>query len=505
MQFFGQLSRRIHRLLDFNSLQVRLTVGIVATSTVGLGGVAIWTSWKMQNLLVSTHKQNVRYIADRFPNDVAHYSQDRPAMAGLQPAIDNLTAENVLLWVKRPDGTIAAQSMALKGRSDRTSEALQAIPREQILPQVHHINDRYFILCSNPLTVKGMNLGYLYVVQDITSDRTMFAGIVRSLSLASLVAIVLLAWAIAYYVRRSLSPLRQLSQLTETISADDLGQTQMPSDHAPTEVRELANTCNIMLERLSQSWEQQRQFVSNVSHELRTPLTLVSGYLQSTLRRSRNLSEPQREALEIAASEADRTIRLLQDLLDLARADRGYLHVRVESVVLNELVGEIVSMARQYSARAIELQADDRPIAAEADPNRLKQVLLNLIDNAVKYSPAPKPITVKVTHSDGEAIVQVRDRGEGIPLAQQTRIFERFYRCDEDRSRSTGGTGLGLSIVQTLVEGMGGNISVRSKLGEGSVFTVMLPLASDAALLGDRLGANGNPVNPSSQASQTAG
>jgi hypothetical protein len=135
----------------------------------------------------------------------------------------------------------------------------------------------------------------------------------------------------------------------------------------------------------------------------------------------------------------------------------------------------------------------------------LKQVLLNLIDNAVKYSPAPKPITVKVTHSDGEAIVQVRDRGEGIPLAQQTRIFERFYRCDEDRSRSTGGTGLGLSIVQTLVEGMGGNISVRSKLGEGSVFTVMLPLASDAALLGDRLGANGNPVNPSSQASQTAG
>ena len=228
------------------------------------------------------------------------------------------------------------------------------------------------------------------------------------------------------------------------------------------------------LSRLSAAWEQQRQFVSNVSHELRTPLTLVDGYLQSLLRRGVNLTEAQREALEVASDEAKRTIRLLQDLLNLARADSGHLYFHFESFVVNDLVAEVVGMAEQFSNRTIAIEGT-LPIQVRADRDSLKQVLINLIDNAMKYSEPNTLICVRLEQTATQAIIQVSDRGFGINLQQQNRIFERFYRVDEARSRLSGGSGLGLAIVKTLVEGMGGSVTVRSRPGEGSIFTVTLP------------------------------
>ena len=467
---------QVHRQLDPRSLRVGLTFGIATVSAVAMSSVALWMSWKMQHLLVLTHKQTVGYIVERFPQDVERYSAGQSAMEGLQPAIDGLSADNLLLWIDDSQGEILAQSMALKGRSDDTREQLMRLPANHLIPQVYHINNRYYLLCSLPLNVKGMNMGQLYVAQDITEDQSMFVGTIRSLSAASLLAIVSMTVAIAFYVQRSLQPLRQLSGLAETISAEDLGRTRLLLDRAPTEVRELAQTCNTMLDRLSASWEQQRQFVGNVSHELRTPLTLVSGYLQSTLRRGSNLTEMQRDALGIASAEADRTIRLLEQLLELARADSGHLHFKLEPLSLNDVANEVVAMARQQGYRSISLADSTDDLVVKADRDRLKQVIINLIDNAVKYSDTDQPVTVSLDGKDGMAKIQVSDRGPGIALHHQARIFERFYRCDEDRSRATGGTGLGLSIVKTLTEGMAGKVTVRSTLGEGSTFTVFLPL-----------------------------
>jgi signal transduction histidine kinase len=275
-------------------------------------------------------------------------------------------------------------------------------------------------------------------------------------------------------IRRSLQPLEEMSRMAGAISAEDLSKAKLQLNDAPTEVKELAQTFNMMLSRLSDAWEQQRQFVSNVSHELRTPLTVVLGYLQSLLRRSTNLNDYQKEALETAVSEADRTVRLLQDLLDLARADSGYMQYRLEPLVLNDLLVEVAGMAEKFSDRVIRVEANEA-ISAIADRDRLKQVLINLIDNAVKYSAVNQPIELTLERVDQHVTLQVRDYGVGIPLQDQSRIFERFYRVDEARARSTGGHGLGLAISKTLVEGMGGSITVRSKLGEGSTFAIVLP------------------------------
>ncbi|MEH2279250.1 MAG: HAMP domain-containing sensor histidine kinase [Nostoc sp.] len=461
--------------IDPFSLQSRLTLGIAAFSALVLGSLATWTSWKMQQILVDSHKYNIEQIAKRLPQDVQIYSEMMQPETGLQKAINNLANTNTLLWLKSPDNKILVKSATLNLLSDTTVAELMSLTKMPIKPQVYKVNQSYFVLCGSSVQVQGKLLGELFVVKDITREQRMFVVMVQSLGITSVLAIIVLTAAIAFYIKRSLQPLRQLNQMASVISAEDLGQAQLYLDNAPSEVKELAKTLTMLLSRLSQSWEQEREFVSNVSHELRTPLTIVHGYLQSVLRRQNNLTQTQQEALETAASEADRTIRLLQDLLDLARADSGYLYFQMKSYVLNDLVEEVVMMAEIYSDRIITIESKVYPIEIKTDYSRLKQVLLNLIDNAVKYSEADTPIILKLNQLQDKAIIQVCDRGYGIPLQQQARIFERFYRVDESRSHTTGGCGLGLSIVKTLVEGMGGSVSVQSKLGEGSIFTISLP------------------------------
>lgn len=476
MNLLPRLLNQTNRFLpsiDLRSLRVRLTLGIATVSTLGMGSVALWTSWKMQQILVSTNKQNIVYVAERLEHEVEIYSQMTYHQAAIQKAINNLSGENLWIWFRGRNGKVTAQSLR---EADSHFDTLKNLPKIPLKPEVERVNGRYWVLCGAPLQAQGKTLGKIYLAQNITKDQVMLLNVIPSLLIATLISLVIMTVIIAVYIQRSLQPLKYISRTTQAISADRLVDAQIQvEDSAPTEVRELAQTFDQMLVRLNEGWENQRQFVSNVSHELRTPLTVVSGYLQSILRRENNLTEPQREALQIASSEADSTIQLLQELLELARADSGHLRLQMEPVVINHLAEEVIGMAKQYSNRQIHFEANHGKIQVKTDRNRLKQVLINLVDNAIKYSPDDQPVMVKLSQQGEQVKIEVCDRGIGIPLADQARIFERFYRVDEARSRSTGGTGLGLSIVKTLVEGMGGTVHVRSNQQQGSTFTVTLP------------------------------
>lgn len=484
MQFMNKLWREVDRIkqrhFDPSSLQFRLTAEILLLSVLGLSSVAVWTSWKMQQLLITSHTQTVDYIATRFPRDVELYSEMLPPEIGLQKTINNVSVPGLVIWVKSLDGKkVLAQSSEMNS-SFTASDELMSLAEMPLKPQVYRVEQRYLILYQGAVSVKGRPLGKVYMAQDVTREQQQLHGAIRGLVAVCILVTLATMGAIAYRIRRSLQPLQDMSQMAGAISAEDLREAKLQLSHAPTEVKELAQTFNMMLSRLSEAWEQQRQFVSNVSHELRTPLTVVLGYLQSVLRRSNNLSDYQREALETAAEEADRTVRLLQDLLDLARADSGYMQYHIEPWVLNDLVIEVLEMAEKVSGRTIQMKSVET-VTAFADRDRLKQVLINLIDNAVKYSTPDESVQVLLEQTNQQAVIHIRDGGVGIPLPDQSRIFERFYRVDEARSRSTGGHGLGLAIAKTLVEGMGGSITVRSKPGEGSDFAISLPRgASDS-------------------------
>jgi heavy metal sensor kinase len=456
------------RHLDPASLQFRLTLEVSLLSILGLSSVAAWTSWKMQQLLITTHTQRVEYIANRFPRDVELYSDMLPVAEGLQKTIDNVSVPGLAIWFKSTDGT-----MTLAKSSEVTAE-LMSSGEMPLKPQVYQVGDRYTILYRGDVTVKNKPLGKVYMAQDITAEQHQLIAAIQGLTAVCILATLATILAIAMRIRRSLQPLQEMSRMAGAISAADLNNAQLQLNNAPTEVKELAQTFNLMLSRLGDAWEQQRQFIGNISHELRTPLTVVSGYLQSLLRRSNNLNDYQREALETAGAEADRTIKLLQDLLDLARADSGYTRYHLAPIILNDLVSEVADLTGELGDRSIQVAAKVN-VEAIVDRDRLKQVLINLLDNAIKYSEVAQPIELIVEQIDRQAIIRVRDRGIGIPLQDLSRIFERFYRVDEDRARTTGGYGLGLAISKTLVEGMGGKIIVRSTVGEGSEFSIVLP------------------------------
>lgn len=465
------------RWVDSNSLQFHLTVGVTMVAIVGLGGVVTWTGWQTQRILIASHKQGVVTTAKRLQEDINLYQETMPGTAALERAVRNRSTPTLLIWVSSDQGKVLAKSPTLEtpqwqqlGGAGR----LQTLTNLSLIPQVRQVEDHFLVLCSGPLRIDGSQPGEIYVAADITQDQRMFIAILRSLAIVSTVTLLMMAVAIALYVQRSLRPLRQINQAAGSVSAEDLDQAQVHLEQAPSEVRELAQNFDRMLERLAQSWEQQRQFVSNVSHELRTPLTVVQGYLQSLLRRGSNLTPPQREALETATAEASRTIQLLQDLLYLARADSGFLVSQRQPLVLNDLLVEVAGMAEQFGDPALKLALPASVVEVCSDRNHLIQILLNLINNAVKYSPPGETITISLEKLDHRARIQVSDRGVGIPVQHQAQIFERFYRVDA--ARAPGGSGLGLAIVKTLVEGVGGSITVRSKPEAGSTFTVTLPI-----------------------------
>ena len=217
--------------------------------------------------------------------------------------------------------------------------------------------------------------------------------------------------------------------------------------------------------------------MSAVSHELRTPLTIVQGYLHRTIKRGDNLSPNQVKGLQTAEEESIRMRRLLDDLLDLSRGDSGRLAIAKEPVRLADQLEQVADLARNTLSRPLLLELPEDPTArdalAQADPARLRQVLLDLIENAEKYSPEDAAIRLVLRQRDGACLIDVIDQGIGIPEAELNKVFERFQRGSNAPLKT--GSGLGLSVVKLLVEGMDGSIEVHSRLGDGSCFTVVLP------------------------------
>ena len=221
-----------------------------------------------------------------------------------------------------------------------------------------------------------------------------------------------------------------------------------------------------------------KDFVANVSHELRTPMTSIKGYIEALLDGAKDDPKQCLEFLQILQKHADRLHTLISDLLVLSQIESGQYQWRRVKISLKEMIDKAASMVRPVAARkrqglSFAVPEDLGPLIG--DPDKLTQVLINLLDNAIKYTLEGGQITVNASQTQDELKIIVSDTGIGIPRKDLPRIFERFYRVDEARSRELGGTGLGLSIVKHIIEAHGGSVSVESKLGKGSRFVLTLP------------------------------
>ena len=228
--------------------------------------------------------------------------------------------------------------------------------------------------------------------------------------------------------------------------------------------------------------EMRSQFVSSVSHELKTPLTAIRMFAE-TLRSGRMKDEQRKEEyLETITNESERLTRLLNNVLDFAKIEEGKKMYRLRPTSLDEAV-RTAARAMQYplAQRGFDLRVDseDTSLRARVDSDALQQAVLNLLANAMKYSPDGGDIDLRLTRRNGQAVIQVADRGVGIAPEDQRRIFDKFYRVATAENEHVPGTGLGLTLVQHIVKGLGGHVEVRSRVGEGSTFSIHLPLVGD--------------------------
>ncbi|HEV8428253.1 MAG TPA: heavy metal sensor histidine kinase [Pyrinomonadaceae bacterium] len=319
-----------------------------------------------------------------------------------------------------------------------------------------------FAAVAEPLSVLEEGLGQL--------RRDFFAGVPLVLLLASLGGYFL--------ARKSLAPIASMNKQTQRISAERLS-SRLDVTNPRDELGRFATTINDLLARLESSFSEQQRFIADASHELRTPLAVLRGETEVALGKTRTVEEYQ-ESLTLIQEEAERLSRIVEDLFILARqpVESNTALVRVP-VSLTEVVKDCARAAQVLAVRKgvrLRLENNSASIALNTDEELVKRMILNLLDNAVKYTPEGGEISLALEKQNGTAEIVVRDTGIGISERDQQRVFDRFYRVDKARSRALGGAGLGLSIVRSIVEAHGGQIRIESTPRRGSTFTVSLPL-----------------------------
>ncbi len=325
----------------------------------------------------------------------------------------------------------------------------------------------------------GMTLVFVYVILGfgfrIIAIRDHWWQILVAGGVAAATALVLARWL----ARGMTKPLRDMAQAARKMETGDYSQRVYTASR--DEVGQLAHAFNRMSTELDQLERLRRDLVANVSHELKTPISALRAHLENLLD---GVERPDPETLQVMLTQSERLGRLVEQLLDLSRLESGDVPLERMPVRLGPLVAEVVSeieVSRAETGVSLEgdVPADLPPVFA--DPERVHQVLFNLLDNAVRFTPPGGHVVVRATRHNGNCEIRVEDTGSGIAPEHLPRLFERFYRVDPARSRDDGGTGIGLAIARSVVEAHGGRIRAESELGKGSVFTFELPVAAPAA------------------------
>ncbi len=286
------------------------------------------------------------------------------------------------------------------------------------------------------------------------------------ITLVALGILALAGFASWLTANRLVRPIRALTAATKRTAE---GDRTARVDGGSGEIGELARSFNAMSEKLAETERQRQALISDVAHELRTPLGTITGWLEAT---QDGLAEPDPHLVGMLLEESLLLQRLVDDLHDLAQADAGTLRLHPEPIALDDVVDQVVNAQQN---RSVLLRAETTPVHATADPVRLRQALGNLVANAVRYTPAGGEVVVRLFREGPDAVIEVTDTGTGIAAEDLPHVFDRFWRADKSRSRSTGGSGLGLAITRHLVEAHGGTVSVTSVLREGSTFRISLP------------------------------
>ncbi len=461
------------------SLRLRLTLWYTGILAAALLLVSIAVYFTLSFTLNQQINQFLSVRAQQYARALIFAGGPGPA-ARIREQIANFNPDTYAQFVT-PDGAKFSNTSNLpagwpldKGIID------QALRTGHTIPQTVRLGDTVLRIDNFPLnTPEGQAFGVLQLGRDITQQESSLAGLREVLILAGLSGIIVAFGAGWILARQALRPIGRVAQTAQDIGDSRDFARRVEYTGPNDELGRLCTTFNVMLGHIQAAYQQienalqaQRRFVADASHELRTPLTTIRGNIGLLSTAPDVSSEDRREALEDMSSEAERMSRLVSNLLVLARADAG-LHIAKQPVHVEDIMQEVYRQARVLS-EGVALRLDGpQPAEVEGSPDYLKQLLLILVDNAIKNTPSGGEVRLADPIESGFVRLTVSDTGKGIPAEALPHIFERFYQAD--KSRTGGGTGLGLAIAKWIAEEHGGRIEAQSQLGAGSTFTVWLP------------------------------
>lgn len=322
-------------------------------------------------------------------------------------------------------------------------------------------------------------IGYVQIVQNLEGYHAMTSEITSSILFIGFIALVfssLIGWIL---INSFVKPITELTSAMESIQDNLESDVRLDEGTKNNEFSKLARTYNDMVDLMQDNIMSQREFVEDVSHELRTPVAIVEGHLKMLNRWGKNEPEILEESIQASLTETQRMKSLVQEMLDLSRIQEIDVHYKHEQTNVVSLVGQLVDNFKMlYPDFVFTVDEDfEGEINVLIYRNHLEQVLVNVLDNAVKYSTNRKEVHISLSESNDFVNISIQDFGSGMSTEDLDKVFNRFYRVDKARSREKGGTGLGLPIVKELVEGYGGKVRVTSFLDQGTIVNIKLPIA----------------------------
>jgi signal transduction histidine kinase len=460
------------------SLRWRLAIGIVVAFAITLLIIFVTVQFALQRILTGDldnglsndanlvvarmHVIGDLADAERIQLEIQAYASIREDQTAFITVIRDLDG-NALFWTQG----VQEQNLAL------TPEELQAVLAGDDLKWTRDLpGDREYRVRTTELTLSGETAGVIQVarVTETVVDplNTLLVVLIIEGVLATAITVLVALWL----SRGAVKPLQEVVDVAAEIQASDLTR-RIGARNQAEEVQKLADTFDAMLERLDSAFQEQRNFVMDVSHELRTPLTVLKGNIDLMLM-DPDVAAHERDQYDRMSSEVSRLIRLTSNLLYLASADAGREPDRSQ-VELDVVCLEVLRQTRDLKHEVKVALGHEDEVTLTGDRDQLKQMVLNLVENAIKYTPPGGEVTLSLNRNGEEAEMSVADTGPGIPPEVLPNIFQRFYRGEQ--RGIMGGTGLGLAIADRIARAHGGSISVASTVGEGTVFRVTLPLA----------------------------
>ena len=472
-------------------IRLRMALWFAALMLALVGATGVFLLSTLDDVVQEQVDAALRLRASRVEREITTGDDDRLDLQDVQAGLlelaplEEFSAPGIYVQVRDGSGTVIAASANLpRGELPVTDLLIQAALDDREAFETVPVGGEEVRVLAWPVDATGQVVGVIVVGQSLRFLEVTREGVQRLITIAAGVATIAALAGAWWLTARGLRPISDVTRVVRSIAGTGQFEQRVERLPADDEVGHLVVTFNDMLARLERTFAAQREFLADASHELRGPLMVIRGNLD--LLRLGLPEEARRASVREASEEVDRMSRLAADLLFLAAADAEEV-VEQEAVRLDEVIVDAWERARHVDGGTHDLRlVGFEPLVVVGDRGRLDQLVWNLVENALRYTPPGGRVELELRRQGGAALLRCSDTGVGIPEEHLPRIFERFYRVDKARSRRSGGTGLGLAIVKSVVESHGGRVEVSSTAtqdpAQGTTFTVWLPVvpATDA-------------------------